>query len=216
MRRPGRCSIEEDDWCKIRQQATAGCSWPPERTGGWVEQEAAVQPVYRKLESNPATNAFIAQIAAIRRAVGGTPDAVSCPAGSGGASQITTTSTKLDGKWQVTFTESQLLAAGPVPGEDQPGNYGHFMLTFERGHWRQVGPGRPSGLIANYGTYMVSGDKITFYRSDHEYPGSDTEIWGPYFWSVYRDTLTLKKTGWSVRDQGPTSLVVKPWRKTGT
>ena len=40
---------------------------------------AAVQPVYRKLESNPATKAFIAQITAMRQAAGGAPDAVSCP-----------------------------------------------------------------------------------------------------------------------------------------
>jgi TRAP-type C4-dicarboxylate transport system substrate-binding protein len=208
--------VYEPDGTSVQQMCRGGITIVTASRVDLAGLAAAVQPVYRKLESNPATKAFIAQITAMRQAVGGAPDAVSCPAGSGGASQITTTSTKLDDEWQVTFTEGQLLAAGPEPGEDQPENYGHFMLTLERGHWRQVGPGRSSGVITNYGTYLVSGDKITFYRSDHEYPGSDTEIWGPYFWSVYRDTLTLKKAGWSVRDQGPTSLVVKPWRKIGT
>lgn len=205
--------VYEPDGASVQQMCRGGMNTVVASQAQLAGLRAAVQPVYHTLESNPATKAFIAQITAMRQAVGGAPDAVSCPAGSGGSSQITTTATKLDGKWQVTFTESQLLAAGPGPGEDQPENYGHFMLTFDRGHWRQAGPGGSSGVITNYGTYMVSGDKITFYRSDHEYPGSDTEIWGPYFWSVYRDTLTLKKAGGS---QGPTSLVVKPWRKIGT
>jgi TRAP-type transport system periplasmic protein len=165
---------------------------------------AAVQPVYRTLESNPTTRAFITRITAMRQAVGGTPDAVSCTAGSGGSSQITTAVTKLEGTWEVSYTRAEFLAAGPYADEDLPENYGHFTLKFSRGHWWQ-GSGPASGA------YVVSGNKITFYRSDHEYPGSDTEIWGPYIWSVYRDTLTLKKAG-----QGPTGLVVKPWRKIGT
>jgi hypothetical protein len=139
---------------------------------------------------------------------------VSCPAGSGGPSQITTTATKLDGKWEVTFTESQLLAAGGGP-EDQPGNYGHFMLTCERGRWRQAGPPGPAGRFAS-GTYVVRGNEVTFYRDDHSYRGSDTETWGPYIWSVYRDTLTFRRAGWSGDVTGPAELVVKPWRRTGT
>jgi len=61
-----------------------------------------------------------------------------------------------------------------------------------------------------YGTYVVTGDKINFYRHDHDYPGSDTEVWGPYIWSVYRDTLTFKWTGGT---QGPIELIVKPWNR---
>jgi len=62
----------------------------------------------------------------------------------------------------------------------------------------------------------VIGTKITFYRHDNASPGSNTEIWGPYTWSVYRDTLTFKKDGWTGGTQGPTGLTVLPWRKTGT
>src|SRR5262249_35946451 len=195
--------VYEPDGTSVQQMCRGGMNTVVASQAQLAGLRAAVQPVYRKLESNPSTRAFITQITAMRQAVGGAPDALSWPAGSGGSAQITTTATKLDGKWQVTFTESQLLAAGPGPGEDQPGNYGHFMLTFERGHWRQVGPGGTSDQgITVYGTYLVSGDKITFYRNDHEYPGSDTETWGPYIWSVYRDTLTFKKAEGS---QVPTS-----------
>ena len=59
----------------------------------------------------------------------------------------------------------------------------------------------------------MKGDQITFYRKDHAYPGSDTEIWGPYIWSVYRDTLTFRE-GASF-GMGPTGLTVNPWRKLG-
>lgn len=57
----------------------------------------------------------------------------------------------------------------------------------------------------------MSGDKITFYRHDHAYSSSDTEIWGPFTWSAYRDTLTFKKV-WPGNLE-PTAFVVKPWRK---
>jgi len=60
---------------------------------------------------------------------------------------------------------------------------------------------------------VVTGHEINFYRHDHDYATSDTEVWGPYIWSVYRDTLTFKTTA---STNGPTELVVKPWRKTGT
>lgn len=176
---------------------------------------AAVQPVYRMLEANSATRVFIDEIIAIRQAVGGAPDAVTCPAASAGG--VSAAASDLQGTWQVTYTESDLIAAGADPSELGPGlgNWGHFTLTFGQGHWwMHLLGGDPAVTPKNlydYGTYVVTGQQITFYRHDHDYPGSDTEIWGPYTWSVYRDTLTFKKAG-----GGPTSLVVKPWRTTGT
>jgi TRAP-type C4-dicarboxylate transport system substrate-binding protein len=171
---------------------------------------AAVQPVYRKLESSPATKAFINQIAAIRRAAGGSPEAVTCP--TAGARGIASTAAALQGTWQVTYTLAEFNTAGAYPGEGSiPGNVGHFTFTFSRGHWSMTGP--PGGSAS--GTYTVTGDKITFYRHDHAYSGSDTEVWGPYIWSVYKDTLTFKKAP-PPGVQIPTSLVVKPWRRTGT
>ena len=208
--------VYEPDGPSVQQMCRGGMNTVVASQAQLAGLRAAVQPVYRTLESNPSTRAFITQITAMRQAVGGAPDAVSCPAGSEGSTQITTAATPLDGTWGVSFTRAEFFAAGASPGEDNPENWGHFTWTVDRGHWRQTGPEGFSIAVTTYGTYLVSGNKITFYRSDHEYPGSDTEIWGPYIWSVYRDTLTLKKARWSGRDQGPTSLVVKPWRKTGT
>jgi TRAP-type C4-dicarboxylate transport system substrate-binding protein len=187
---------------------------------GLAGLHAAVQPVYRALESNPATRAFIDEITAMRQAAGGSPDAVACPPAS--AAAAATAASALQGTWQVTYTESDLIAAGADSSALGPGlgNWGHFTLTFGQGHWwiRHIGgdPAVAPNNLYYYGTYVVTGQQITFYRHDHDYPGSDTEIWGPYTWSVYRDTLTFKKAGWTGDTQGPTNLVVKPWRTTGT
>jgi len=176
---------------------------------------AAVRPVYRALESNPSTRVFIQEITTMRQAAGGAPGSVTCPApgATGGNSGAATV---LQGTWQVTYTESELAAAGADPSELLPseGNWGHYTLTFRQGHWwqRLIGgdPGVTRNNLEEYGTYVIKGHQISFYRHDHDYTGSDTEIWGPYIWSVYRDTLTLNGT------QGPTGLTVRPWRKTGT
>jgi TRAP-type C4-dicarboxylate transport system substrate-binding protein len=173
----------------------------------------AVQPVYRKLESSPSTKAFINEIAAMRRAVGGSPGAVTCPTtGTGG---VASTSAALQGSWQVTYTQAEFTAAGAAPDELLPseGNWGHETLTFAKGHWREAAKPSTAPAWTGYGTYVVTGHQITFYRHDQEYAGSNTEVWGPYTWSVYKDTLTFNKAAGIV---GPTGLVVKPWRKTGT
>jgi TRAP-type transport system periplasmic protein len=181
---------------------------------------AAVQPFYRMLEANRATKAFIDEITIMRQAIGGSPDVVACAAASAGG--VSATASALGGTWQVTYTEQELIAAGADPGELGPseGNWGHFTLTFRQGQWwlRLVGgdPGVAPNNLEEYGSYVVTGHQISFYRHDHDYTGSDTEVWGPYIWSMYRDTLTFKKAGWTGSTQGPTSLVVRPWRTTGT
>jgi hypothetical protein len=170
----------------------------------------AVQPVYRTLEADPATRSYIAQIVAMSRAAGGSPDTASCPVTPQSAG-TTASARELQGTWEVTYTVSQLNAAGAGPDEDLPTNYGHQVLTFDGRRFSNVGPnvGPNSGPAS--GTYVINGNQITFYRTDHSYTGSDTEIWGPYTWSVYRDTLTFKKAG---PGPMPTSLVVEPWRRS--
>ena len=172
------------------------------------------------LESNPSTRAYIAQITAMRQAVGGAPSAVTCPSQAVPAGQITTTVTPLDGTWQVTYTQAQYIAAGAYPDELLPseGNWGQFTLRLNRGRWWQSLIGGDPGVTPNnklsYGTYVVAGRKITLYAPGQN-AGSGTAVEGPYIWSVYKDTLTFKKAappGFEI----PTGLVVKPWRKTGT
>ena len=181
---------------------------------------AAIQPVYRTLDANPTTKTFIEEIAAMRKAAGDSPSTVTCPAAAAKSGIISAAAT-LQGTWHVSYTQSELAAAGADPNELGPpvGNFGHFTLKLSQGRWwwRNTG-GDPAALPNNryaYGTYVVTGDKINLYRHDNAYPSSDTEIWGPYIWSVYRDTLTFKRDGWTGGIQGPTGLTVKPWSRIG-
>jgi TRAP-type C4-dicarboxylate transport system substrate-binding protein len=199
------------DLCRRNKVVTAS---PAERAG----LRAAVQPVYRALEANPSTKAFIAQITSLRQAMGGSPDSLTC-ASTPDAAQGTTTAIPLEGTWQVSYTEQEFIAAGADPTEIylSEGQWGHFSLKLSRGHWwlRLIGgnPRVAPNYRSAYGTYAVTGDKILFHRHDHAYLGSDTQVWGPYIWSVYRDTLTFRKAGAAPM---PTDLVVKPWLKITT
>ena len=168
----------------------------------------AVRSVYTALDRDPSTKQLITRIMMIRRAAGGSPDSVRCESPAG-TSQSTTRPTRLDGTWQVAFTRSEFIAAGAAGDEVCCENWGHFTLKFHRGRWSETGT-KPGQSLMGSGTYVVTGNTITMDRNDHAYPGSDTEIWGPFTWSVYRDTLTLKK-----QPSGPTGLIVKPWRKVG-
>jgi hypothetical protein len=82
---------------------------------------AAVQPVYRTLDSNPSTKTFIKQIAAMRPAAGDSPGTVTClaAAATGG---IIGAAAVLQGTWQVTFTEGELVAAGDQGSLPSEGN----------------------------------------------------------------------------------------------
>lgn len=117
----------------------------------------------------------------------------------------TTNSTPFEGKWEVTFTRSELLAHTSDPGEDNPGDYGHFTLSFAQGLFHAVAP--DGSLIT--GTYAVVGNMITFFRTDSDGPG---DVW-TFAWSVAGDRLTFVKAG---NGEHPTSLIVKPWSRVNS
>jgi TRAP-type C4-dicarboxylate transport system substrate-binding protein len=189
----------------------------------------AFAPVYASLEHDPQTRTFIGQIRQLKQRTPPGPALVIPPGCTGAApaatpapSPVSTSTghaggaaTALAGTWTVSYTRAEFFAAGAGPDEDNPGNWGHFTLRFAQGRWWETGP-LGTNSSESSGTYVVSGYKVTFYRHDHAYPGSDTEVWGPYTWSIYRDMLTFKKAWPGGGDQGPTGLVVKPWLKTGT
>jgi TRAP-type C4-dicarboxylate transport system substrate-binding protein len=203
------------DWCHRGTRVVTAS------TADLAGLQAAAQPVYRTLEGNPATRVFINQITAMRQAIGGSPDSLTC-ASFRNTGQVSTAVSPLGGTWQVTYTKQELLAAGADPTQIylSKETWGHFSLKFSSGHWwlrlTDGDPVVPPDYRLAYGTYVVAGDKILFHRHDHAYLGSGTEVWGPYIWSVYRGTLTFKRDGWTGGTQGPTGLVVKPWRKSGT
>jgi branched-chain amino acid transport system substrate-binding protein len=117
----------------------------------------------------------------------------------------TIAATPLDGGWEVNFTRAELLARTTDPGEDSPGNYGHLTLEFNGGDFRLTAPDGSVGA----GTYVVTGNLITFYRTDAGGPG---EIW-TYTWSIHRNALTFAKGGPGLH---PTPFIVKPWSRVST
>jgi TRAP-type transport system periplasmic protein len=205
---------------------TSGARFANASPADIAKLRTAFAPVYASLEQDPQTKTFIAQIQQLKQRTPPGPPLVIPPRCTGPAhistpapSPISTSTahaggaaTVLAGTWAVTYTKAEFFAAGATPDEDNPTNWGHLTLKLAQGRWRLTGP--PGMRGDRSGTYVVSGDKITFYRHDHAYPGSEYEIWGPFTWSVYRDTLTFKKA-WS-GGYGPTAPVVKPWHKVAT
>ena len=176
----------------------------------------AFAPVYASLDHDPQTTAFITQIQQLKQRTPAGPPLViplgctgPAPAATPAPGPISTSTahaggaTALAGTWvEAAYTREEFFAAGPDAGE----TWGP-PSTLKLGHGRFWDSGDPAS-----GTYVVHGNKITFYRHDHDYPGSDAEVWGPFTWSVYRNTLTFKKA-WSLGGQGPTAFVIKPWHK---
>ena len=157
-----------------------------------------VQPVYDRLGRRAETKAAIAQIEAIRADAGSAP-APACKPGAqagGRGGQAT----PIDGVYRTEVTTAQLKR---TPGfkafEANPGNVGRFKMELRNGRFRISGASDGSEVI---GTYAVNGDGVAI-----EFNGE-----GPYRygWSLYRGALTLH-----MRGDGPTPLVVHPWRREG-
>jgi TRAP-type C4-dicarboxylate transport system substrate-binding protein len=193
-------------------------------TGGELaELRHAVEPVYAELRSDVTTKGLLDQIQAIRARTEGSPDippscapsetspgpspprpktspsAPSAPSESGpSASRLATqpAATPVDGMWEVTFTEADLLAAQPPPvsGEDIPENYGHFRMDLHAGTYVVTGP-----LDRSDGVFAVEGNRITLSNPSN----GDTFT---VTWSIYRDTLSF---GVGL----PTGMRVKPWHR---
>jgi TRAP-type transport system periplasmic protein len=181
----------------------------------------AFAPLLDELERDAQTKEFIGQIERLKQQIG-RGKTLAIPEGCRAASTPpqstpppkTTRHTSLDGSWEVTYTRDEFLAAHPDPSEDQPENYGHFTLKFDRGDFDFT-----SGGIT--GTYVVDGATMTFY-ADEPIEGNIVHGVWKYRWSVYSDTLTFEKLGGeepgcsstvSLGQCEPTGMVVKPWRR---
>ena len=103
-----------------------------------------------------------------------------------------------------------MAGPGVSRDEDNPSNYGHIVLEFNRGEFRMVGGNGET----NIGTYVVTGDLINFYWTgivNDQTPGEIAgEIW-TLKWSIYRDSLTFVRQ----TRTGPTTLLVKAWTRVG-
>jgi hypothetical protein len=124
-------------------------------------------------------------------------------------------SSGLIGVWKVDYSRAEYAAAGADFSEQQePGNWGRFVLTIRKGgSFVAVKTDPPRGTLR--GRYTTKADIITFQPAGDIDAG---EVWA-YRWSVYRDTLTLRKArpnrpDGSVRE--PTGFVVKPFKRGKT
>jgi len=162
-------------------------------------------PVYAELEQDAQTRAFIAEIEQLKAQtlLGNElviPEA--CDAVSEETPTKTTEVTVLDGVWEVTITRDELLAAieqNPAGDllEDNPENYGHLLIEFDRGDYYAY----PDGSRTLACTYAVEEDTLTLFCEDHIAVTT---------WSVYRDTLTFQNDD---SNGIATPFVVKPWRR---
>ncbi len=179
--------------------------------------QRAFAPVYAQLEQDQPTQAFVSEIKQIKGGMTtGDPLVIppNCTGPAPAPSAITPRTkaiTPLDGSWEVTLTRAELMAGpGVSHDEDNPANYGHIVLEFNRGEFRMVGGDGET----NIGTYVVTGDLINFYWTgivNNQTPGEIAgEIW-TLKWSIDRDSLTFVE---QTRTR-PTTLLVKPWTRVG-
>jgi TRAP-type C4-dicarboxylate transport system substrate-binding protein len=166
----------------------------------------AVEPVYEAIERDPLGKKVLAEVRRLRSEVAaGANASVSCEVGAS-PDPGTAEATELDGAWEACTTREEFLAAGADSREDQPGNYGCFVLEFERGQFWLYRPGSSPGATGRPGdaggTYRLEADnKITLILDDGEV--------FQFVWSLFKDTLSFKKSGVG----GPTGYIVKPFTR---
>jgi TRAP-type transport system periplasmic protein len=171
----------------------------------------AVQPVYTQLEGDAQTRAAIGQITTMRRQSDSTatPDSATC-AGAGVQSPAIGQATAIDGVYSYHTTADELRAAGADPVDVIPENYGDFQTVFNRGLFTQA---QPMG-DKEAGTFLVVGNKLTMTVTQgsggpaHDRPG---EVF-TYYWSLYRDQLTLREVPGQV---SPVGLTLHAWTRLG-
>jgi hypothetical protein len=113
----------------------------------------------------------------------------------------------VDGTWGVTFSHAEMLAAGIADaGEDNPGNWGHFVMTLRAGtiSGTQLAPGEqygPDTVLAEDGTYVIKGTSIVTYPIAGD---------GPFAYTFKVTPTTLTFGG-----EAPVTWRVKPWTRVG-
>ena len=177
-----------------------------------VALRRAVQPVYDQLERTAQTRQQIAQIESMRGAV--------APVTAPSCAQTTPLAAKagpLDGVYRFTSTVSDLRAAGAVPGDLVPENYGAWTIVLTAGRFA-LAQDDPQACTWAYGTVKVNGDKVELSvtagggispNGALDQPG---ELY-TYKWSLYRDELTLLPVAGAV---SPPPTRAKPWRRVST
>jgi TRAP-type transport system periplasmic protein len=170
-----------------------------------AQLHSAFGPVYAWLRGYPATATAIDRINAMRS---GLEDAVntetpSCDTAARNPSKRNAV-TPIDGMWRTTFSKTELAASPLLIDQEEINdqNWGTLTLTFSNGQCKQSGTNKVTNGSSTC-TYTVAGDILAIHQEN-----------GEIFtmrWSIYKDTLTLRRD--KTLGVGPTPLVLKPWAK---
>ena len=169
---------------------------------------AAVAPVYRELERDPATREAIRSIEAMKRDLAA--PAAALPACAGSTAPNASARTRLDGTWRM---DTGRKAAAPDFLDE---NWGHWIFVFDRGHFA-ITQENHNACTWGYGTFSVDGDKTTWRFADgggkapngaNNKPGEEVA----FALSLFRDTATFKHVAGAI---SPDNFIAEPWRKLG-
>jgi hypothetical protein len=202
--RPGQITFEEAEGLLVL--CRRGLRIVTIDDGEAEDLRRAVEPVYAAIERDPVSKKVLAEVRRLRSDVAAGANAiVSCEAGAS-PDPGTAEATELDGAWEACTTREEFLAAGADSGEDQPDNYGCFVLEFERGQFWLYRPGSSAGGSTRPatadGTYRLEpNNRITLtLTSGYVFQ---------FIWSLFEDTLSFRKSGVG----GPTGYIVKPFTR---
>jgi TRAP-type C4-dicarboxylate transport system substrate-binding protein len=172
------------------------------RAAGIRELRRAVEPVYRRLASDPGTRDVLERIRELKANTPAAPVA-------GCRSESPTTEPvggPLVGTWRTRATRALMAAAHRNRGEWLEDNYGDITLKLQGdGRFELLNarfPDEPMGL----GSWSTGGGVLEMQPEGSVAQGAG-ETWR-YRWNLFRDTLVLRKLG-----EAPTALTVAPLRR---
>jgi TRAP-type C4-dicarboxylate transport system substrate-binding protein len=165
-----------------------------------------VQPVYDRLDADPATRRAIDTIERLKRASPAPPDALPACRVAGRSEQDTPT--PVDGVWRMTSK------FGDIPDDPDRSleNYGTWTYVFDRGRFAITQQFR-NACTWGYGTFTVRRGEMawTFTDGGGVAPTGAENRPGEFFrfgWSRYRDTLTLTQVKGAI---SPANFRARPW-----
>ncbi len=172
--------------------------------------QAAVEPVYAKLEGEPANRAAFDEITALKTGLAAPTESFECDASQEPTGPAAVT--PLDGVYEMTITIYEVAASGDLA---IPENSGHFIVAFDRGRFA-LNQTAPEACTWAYGTFVVTGDRLEMTYTDgggtspdHAYNRPGEEV--AFGWSLYRDQLTLTEIPGKESQPG---FRAKPWTRT--
>lgn len=175
------------------------------RAGGVDELRRAVEPVYRRLESDAATRDALG---GIRELKADTPAPAVASCGPDAAAPEPA-SGPLVGTWHTRATRELMAAADRNDGEVLKDNYGDITLILGRDGRFEFHNARFPGEPLGFGTW-TSRDNVLAMKAGGTANQGRGETWR-YAWNLFRGSLALRKLRGPT--PGPTALTVAPLRR---